>query len=36
VPSAHEAAKMFDSLIAIAADEQRVLEIKRPVKPTPD
>ena len=36
VPSAHDAARMFDSLIAIAADEQRVLEIKRPVKPVPD
>ena len=36
VPAAHDAVKMFDSLIAIAADEQRVLEIKRPVKPTPD
>ncbi len=36
VPGADAMAKMFDSLIAIAADEQRVLEIKRPVKPTPD
>ena len=36
VPAAHDAVKMFDSLIAIAADEQRVLEIKRPVKPTRD
>ncbi len=36
VPGAGAMAKMFDSLIAIAADEQRVLEIKRPVKPTPD
>jgi 2-hydroxychromene-2-carboxylate isomerase len=36
VPGPNDAAKMFDSLIAIAADEQRVLEIKRPVKPTPD
>ncbi len=36
VPGAHDAVKMFDSLIAIAADEQRVLEIKRPVKPSPD
>jgi 2-hydroxychromene-2-carboxylate isomerase len=36
VPGADDALKMFDSLIAIAADEQRVLEIKRPVKPTPD
>lgn len=36
VPGVDAMAKMFDSLIAIAADEQRVLEIKRPVKPTPD
>jgi len=36
VPGPEDAVKMFDSLIAIAADEQRVLEIKRPVKPTPD
>ena len=36
VPVADDATKMFDSLIAIAADEQRVLEIKRPVKPTPN
>jgi 2-hydroxychromene-2-carboxylate isomerase len=35
VPGPDDAAKMFDNLIAIAADEQRVLEIKRPVKPTP-
>jgi len=36
VPGTDDALKMFDSLIAIAEDEQRVLEIKRPVKPTPD
>ena len=36
VPGPDDAGKMFESLIAIAADEQRVLEIKRPVKPTLD
>ncbi len=36
VPGADDALTMFDSLIAIAADETRVLEIKRPVKPSPD
>jgi len=36
VPGQDDAGKMFDSLIAIAADEQRVVEIKRPVKPTPN
>jgi 2-hydroxychromene-2-carboxylate isomerase len=36
VPGPGDAGKMFDSLIAIAADEQRVLEIKRPAKPTLD
>lgn len=36
VPRTGDAPRMFDSLIAIAADEPRVLEIKRPVKPSPD
>ncbi len=36
VPGADDALTMFDSLMAIAADETRVLEIKRPVKPSPD
>lgn len=36
VPRAEDAPRMFDSLLAIASDEPRVLEIKRPVKPSPD
>ncbi len=35
VPRADGALQLFDSLLAIAADEPRVLEIKRPVKPSP-
>jgi len=34
-PSAADAARIFDSLVAVAAHEPRILEIKRPVKPTP-
>ena len=32
-PAASDSAAIFDRLISIAADEPRVLEIKRPVKP---
>jgi predicted DsbA family dithiol-disulfide isomerase len=35
-PSGADAVHVFDSLMAIAADEPRVLEIKRPVRPSPD
>jgi 2-hydroxychromene-2-carboxylate isomerase len=35
-PGAEGALQLFDSMLAIAADEPRVLEIKRPVKPSPD
>jgi len=35
-PSGADAVHLFDSLLAIAADEPRVLEIKRPARPSPD
>jgi predicted DsbA family dithiol-disulfide isomerase len=35
-PTGADALQLFDSLLAIAADEPRVLEIKRPTRPTPD
>jgi predicted DsbA family dithiol-disulfide isomerase len=35
-PSGAGALQLFDSLLAIAADEPRVLEIKRPTRPLPD
>jgi len=35
-PSGTDAVHLFDSLLAIAADEPRVLEIKRPARPSPD
>jgi predicted DsbA family dithiol-disulfide isomerase len=35
-PSDAGALQLFDSLLAIAADEPRVLEIKRPNRPSPD
>lgn len=35
-PSGAGAVHLFDSLLAIAADEPRVLEIKRPARPSPD
>jgi predicted DsbA family dithiol-disulfide isomerase len=35
-PAGPEAVDLFDRLIAMAADETRVLEIKRPVRPSPD
>jgi predicted DsbA family dithiol-disulfide isomerase len=35
-PSGAGALQLFDSLLAVAADEPRVLEIKRPTPPSPD
>ena len=35
-PTGADALQLFDSLVAIAADEPRVLEIKRPTRPSPD
>jgi predicted DsbA family dithiol-disulfide isomerase len=35
-PTGADAVQLFDSLLAIAADEPRVLEIKRPMRPSPD
>jgi len=35
-PSGAGALQLFDSLLAVAADEPRVLEIKRPTRPSPD
>ncbi len=35
-PSGEDAVHLFDSLLAVAADEPRVLEIKRPATPSPD
>jgi predicted DsbA family dithiol-disulfide isomerase len=35
-PTGADALHLFDSLVAIAADEPRVLEIKRPTRPSPD
>ncbi len=35
-PTGADALRLFDSLLAIAADEPRVLEIKRPTRPSPD
>ncbi|MDQ6877625.1 MAG: DsbA family protein [Candidatus Dormibacteraeota bacterium] len=35
-PDASESVSLFDSLISIGADEPRILEIKRPLKPSPD
>jgi hypothetical protein len=36
VPDGAEALRLFDALIDVAADEPRVLEIKRPTRPSPD
>lgn len=36
VPDAADALRLFDALMDVAADEPRVLEIKRPVRPSPD
>jgi len=35
-PTGADALQLFDSMLAIAADEPRVLEIKRPTRPSPD
>ena len=35
-PGVAESARVFGKLLSIAADEPRILEIKRPVKPSPD
>jgi len=35
-PSGADAVHVFDSLIGVAADEPRILEIKRPTRPSPD
>jgi predicted DsbA family dithiol-disulfide isomerase len=35
-PDAAESVAIFDRLVSIAADEPRILEIKRPSKPSPD
>jgi predicted DsbA family dithiol-disulfide isomerase len=35
-PTGPGALQLFDSLLAVAADEPRVLEIKRPTRPSPD
>jgi len=35
-PGGADALHVFDSLLAVAADEPRILEIKRPNKPSPD
>jgi predicted DsbA family dithiol-disulfide isomerase len=35
-PTGPGALQLFDSLVAVAADEPRVLEIKRPTRPSPD
>jgi len=35
-PTGAEAVRVFDSLVKVAAGEPGILEIKRPVKPSPD
>jgi len=35
-PEALDSLRVFDRVVSIAADEPRILEIKRPVKPSPD
>ena len=35
-PDVADSVSIFDRLVSIAADEPRILEIKRPVKPSPD
>jgi predicted DsbA family dithiol-disulfide isomerase len=35
-PAGADALRVFDNLVAVAADEPGILEIKRPVKPSPD
>ena len=36
MPGGADALHVFDSLLTVAADEPRILEIKRPTKPSPD
>jgi hypothetical protein len=35
-PEASDSVAIYDRVISIAAEEPRILEIKRPVKPSPD
>ena len=35
-PQAADAVRIFDRIVAVAPDEPSILEIKRPVRPTPD
>jgi predicted DsbA family dithiol-disulfide isomerase len=35
-PDASDSLRVFDRIVAIASDEPAILEIKRPVKPSPD
>jgi predicted DsbA family dithiol-disulfide isomerase len=35
-PEAPDSLRVFDRVVSIAAEEPRILEIKRPVKPSPD
>jgi predicted DsbA family dithiol-disulfide isomerase len=35
-PEGPDAVKIFDKIVSVAADEPRILEIKRPNKPSPD
>jgi predicted DsbA family dithiol-disulfide isomerase len=35
-PEAPDSLRIFDRVVSIAAEEPRILEIKRPVKPSPD
>jgi protein-disulfide isomerase-like protein with CxxC motif len=35
-PQASDSVAIFDRVISIGAEEPRILEIKRPVKPSPD
>jgi predicted DsbA family dithiol-disulfide isomerase len=36
VPEFDDSVALFDRLIAVAADEPRILEVKRPARPSPD
>jgi predicted DsbA family dithiol-disulfide isomerase len=35
-PNGHDAIKVFDQIVSVAGGEPRILEIKRPNKPSPD
>jgi len=35
-PAAVDSVAVFDRLVSIAAEEPRILEIKRPLRPSPD